>query len=198
MDGQLGQRSRLDSAAARGRPARRRARHRRPALSRHRGLSGSASSAPRASRSCPRRRCNWPSPASRRPGRTSGSSPVHSADAGEWAVGATPEHGLYPLMRAIALHPQVALFTSPDNNPARLARALITAGYGDDDRVRLSVASRLLLPDEACSPTCRQPTAADGLSRSEHRAGRARARSARPRSSASKTSNTSSARRKKA
>ena len=74
----------------------------------------------------------------------------HSADAGEWHVGATPEHGLYQAMRAIARHPQVALFTGPDNNPARLARALVTAGYGED--VRLSVASRLLLPDEQLFP----------------------------------------------
>ncbi|MCB4361808.1 precorrin-6y C5,15-methyltransferase (decarboxylating) subunit CbiE [Quatrionicoccus australiensis] len=70
----------------------------------------------------------------------------HSADAGEWVVGATPTHGLYPLMRAIALHPRVALFTSPQNDPARLARALLIAGYPE---ARLSVACRLLLPDEA-------------------------------------------------
>ena len=49
-------------------------------------------------------------------------------------------------MRAIALNPRVALFTGPDNNPARLARALITAGYGDE--VKLSIACRLLLLDE--------------------------------------------------
>ncbi len=73
-------------------------------------------------------------------------STCHSADAGEWFVGATPAHGLYKLMRAIALHPRVALFTGPDNNPARLARALITAGYGDE--VKLSVACRLNLLDE--------------------------------------------------
>lgn len=73
-------------------------------------------------------------------------STCHSADAGEWFVGATPAHGLYKLMQAIALHPRVALFTGPDNTPARLARALITAGYGDD--VKISVACRLLLPDE--------------------------------------------------
>jgi precorrin-6Y C5,15-methyltransferase (decarboxylating) len=73
-------------------------------------------------------------------------STCHTADAGEWIVGATPAHGLYKLMRAIALHPRVALFTGPDNNPARLARALITAGYGDE--VKLSIACRLLLPDE--------------------------------------------------
>lgn len=70
----------------------------------------------------------------------------HSKDAGEWCIGATPEHGLYPLMRAIALNRRVFAFTSPENDPARLARALLTAGYGDD--VTLSVASRLLLPDE--------------------------------------------------
>ncbi len=74
----------------------------------------------------------------------------HSSDAGEWFVGATPEHGLYPLMRTIGLHPRVALFTGPQNTPARLARALITAGYGDD--VKLSVACRLLLPDEQLFP----------------------------------------------
>ncbi len=70
----------------------------------------------------------------------------HSSDAGEWFVGATPAHGLYKLMRAIALHPRVALFTGPENTPARLARALLSAGYGD---AKLSVACRLLLPDEA-------------------------------------------------
>ncbi|WP_295007070.1 precorrin-6y C5,15-methyltransferase (decarboxylating) subunit CbiE [uncultured Dechloromonas sp.] len=74
-------------------------------------------------------------------------STCHSADAGEWFVGATPEHGLYKLMRAIARHPRVALFTGPENTPDRLARALIAAGYGGE--VKLSVACRLLLPDEA-------------------------------------------------
>ena len=70
----------------------------------------------------------------------------HSADAGDWLLGATPEHGLYTLMRAIAQHRLVATFTGPQNNPARLARALITAGYGEE--AKLSVACRLLLPDE--------------------------------------------------
>ena len=70
----------------------------------------------------------------------------HSTDAGDWFVGATPEHGLYKLMRAIAQHPLVATFTGPQNCPARLARALITAGYGNE--ATLSVACRLLLHDE--------------------------------------------------
>ncbi|MBV2192106.1 MAG: precorrin-6y C5,15-methyltransferase (decarboxylating) subunit CbiE [Azonexus sp.] len=71
----------------------------------------------------------------------------HTADAGEWLVGAPPSHGLYKLMRSIARHPRVALFTGPENTPARLARALILAGYEED--TRLSVACRLLLADEA-------------------------------------------------
>lgn len=71
----------------------------------------------------------------------------HSKDAGEWIVGATPAHGLYPLMRAIALNRRVFAFTSPENDPARLARALITAGYGDE--VKLSLATSLLLPEES-------------------------------------------------
>lgn len=74
----------------------------------------------------------------------------HSADAGEWFVGAPPTHGLYKLMRSVARHPRVALFTGPENDPARLARALIVAGYAGKSgaEVKLSVACRLLLPDE--------------------------------------------------
>jgi precorrin-6Y C5,15-methyltransferase (decarboxylating) len=85
----------------------------------------------------------------------------HSADAGEWFVGATP--GARPVPADAGdrpAQPLVALFTSPENGPARLARALITAGYGDE--VRMSVACRLLLPDErlfADLPAARPPAA---------------------------------------
>ena len=75
----------------------------------------------------------------------------HGKDAGEWIVGATPAHGLYAAMRAIARHPQVFLFTGPENSPARLARALLTAGYAGDE-IRLSVACRLQQPDEQLFP----------------------------------------------
>lgn len=70
----------------------------------------------------------------------------HGVDSGDWFFGATPAHALYPLMRTLARHQRVMLFTAPANNPARLARALIVAGYGDE--ARLSIACRLLLPDE--------------------------------------------------
>ncbi len=74
---------------------------------------------------------------------------VHARDAGEWpGVGAaTPAHGLYALVRAACGHDRLACFTSPDNGPDRIARALIAAGLGDE--FRLTVAARLLLPDEA-------------------------------------------------
>ena len=71
----------------------------------------------------------------------------HSADAGEWHPGATPGHGLYKLVRAIAEHSRVAAFTAPDNGPDRIARALLAAGFGSETRI--SVAARLCLPDEA-------------------------------------------------
>lgn len=74
---------------------------------------------------------------------------AHSKDAGEWVVGATPEHGLYKIVRAVAGYDLVAMLTSPENTPARIARALLAAGYGHE--LRLSVAARLLLPDEEIS-----------------------------------------------
>jgi len=83
----------------------------------------------------------------------------HTQDAGEWCVGATPEHGLYKAMRAIARHPLVFLFTGPENTPARLARALLTAGYGDDE-ISLSVACHLQLPEERLFPDLSLKTAA--------------------------------------
>ncbi|MFN4148683.1 MAG: precorrin-6y C5,15-methyltransferase (decarboxylating) subunit CbiE, partial [Rhodocyclaceae bacterium] len=69
----------------------------------------------------------------------------HGKDAGEWFVGATPEHSLYPVLLAIANHRRVFVFLSPANDPSRLARALLTAGFA---QVKLSVAERLLTPDE--------------------------------------------------
>lgn len=71
---------------------------------------------------------------------------VHGKDAGEWAAGATPGHGLYKLVRSVAEHDCIAAFTSPENSPARIARALLAAGYGGE--LKISVAARLLLPDE--------------------------------------------------
>lgn len=66
---------------------------------------------------------------------------VHSKDAGEYERGATPEHGMYALLQAVCQHELLAVFTSPDNTPARIARMLVTAGLGEE--FTLTVAAQL-------------------------------------------------------
>ncbi|WP_291997423.1 precorrin-6y C5,15-methyltransferase (decarboxylating) subunit CbiE [Candidatus Accumulibacter sp. ACC012] len=87
----------------------------------------------------------------RKPWQTLRIASCHGADAGEWLPGASPAHGLYRVLRAIALQPLVAVFTGAQNTPARLARALLAVGHGDD--LKLSVACRLQLPDEQLFPS---------------------------------------------
>ncbi|GAB1394596.1 bifunctional cobalt-precorrin-7 (C(5))-methyltransferase/cobalt-precorrin-6B (C(15))-methyltransferase [Rhodocyclaceae bacterium] len=73
---------------------------------------------------------------------------AHGVDGGEWQPGAPPTHPLMPLLHAAARGaPRIVCLTAPANGPARIARALIAAGWGEE--FRLSVAAHLLLPDEA-------------------------------------------------
>ncbi len=71
---------------------------------------------------------------------------VHSRDAGEWQPGADPSHGLYALLQAIKKHPAVAVFTSPENSPARIARMLQLEGLESD--YTLSVVENILQDSE--------------------------------------------------
>ncbi|MDD2408127.1 MAG: precorrin-6y C5,15-methyltransferase (decarboxylating) subunit CbiE [Tepidiphilus sp.] len=71
----------------------------------------------------------------------------HARDAGEWSPDKGFSHPLSPVLRAVAQARRVAVFTSPENGPARIARALVACGHGEE--VTLRVASRLLLADEA-------------------------------------------------
>jgi len=71
---------------------------------------------------------------------------VHSKDAGEWTIGATPEHGLYALLQAARSHDLLAVFTGPDNTPARIARMLVSEGMGE--AFQLSVVSGLFQSNE--------------------------------------------------
>jgi precorrin-6Y C5,15-methyltransferase (decarboxylating) len=77
---------------------------------------------------------------------------VHSRDAGEWRDGAGPEHGLYGILRELQRHDRLALFTSPDNTPDRIARMLVCAGIDAD--FRLAVAERLLQANENIVVDC--------------------------------------------
>jgi len=71
---------------------------------------------------------------------------VHNADAGEWQVGAGPDHGLYPILHALQHHDRLAILTSPDNTPDRIARLLVHEGL--DEHFRMAVAEHLLQKDE--------------------------------------------------
>ncbi len=71
---------------------------------------------------------------------------VHAKDAGDWQAGATPAHGLYALLRDIRQHDRLAVLTSPDNTPDRIARMLVAEGLADD--FEMAVAERLCRPDE--------------------------------------------------
>jgi len=71
---------------------------------------------------------------------------VHSKDAGEWQPGAGPEHGLYPLLQVVTQHNKLAVLTGPENNPARIARMLISEQL--DQQFDMMVAEDLLKPEE--------------------------------------------------
>ena len=73
-------------------------------------------------------------------------SSVHSKDAGDWAEGAEPGHSLYALLRDIRHNDRLAILTSPDNTPDRIARMLIAEGLADD--FEMAVAERLCQPEE--------------------------------------------------
>ncbi len=72
---------------------------------------------------------------------------VHTKDSGEWHHRADRNHGLYPLLPACQQHDLLAIFTSPENGPERIARLLLQTGMAD--AFSLSVAARLLTPEES-------------------------------------------------
>ena len=71
---------------------------------------------------------------------------IHARDAGEWAVGAEPGHGLYALAQALRQHERLLVLTSPDNTPDRVARLLLAEGLGES--FVLAVAECLNQPGE--------------------------------------------------
>lgn len=77
---------------------------------------------------------------------------IHSKDAGEWQEGATPEHGLYALRRALTQHNKLAVLTSPENNPARIARLLVAANLHQD--FQMAVVENLLTENESVISDC--------------------------------------------
>jgi len=71
---------------------------------------------------------------------------VHARNAGEWARGSQPSHGLYALAQALRRHERLLVLTSPDNSPDRIARLLLAEGLGED--FQMAIAENLLQPEE--------------------------------------------------
>jgi len=72
---------------------------------------------------------------------------VHASAAGEWVRGATPQHGLYQLALQCRRHDLLAVLTSPDNTPDRIARMLKIEGLAD--QFDMAVAQALKQPEQA-------------------------------------------------
>jgi precorrin-6Y C5,15-methyltransferase (decarboxylating) len=57
---------------------------------------------------------------------------IHSKDTGEWQSGLDSNHGLYGLLQLTQQHDKIAIFTSPENSPDRIARMLQLEGINND------------------------------------------------------------------
>lgn len=71
---------------------------------------------------------------------------VHGKSSGEWHIGSEASHGLYHLLREVRSHDRLAVLTSPENTPDRIARMLLLEGLADD--VDMAVAEHLCQADE--------------------------------------------------
>ncbi len=74
---------------------------------------------------------------------------VHSGDSGDWFVGAEPQHSLYALLQLLTHADLVAVLTSPENTPQRIARMLQLENRADD--FEMAIAECLLQPSEKVS-----------------------------------------------
>ncbi|MDH4274652.1 MAG: precorrin-6y C5,15-methyltransferase (decarboxylating) subunit CbiE [Gammaproteobacteria bacterium] len=71
---------------------------------------------------------------------------AHAHDSGEWLSGADSRHALYPILQATVSSNKLAIFTSPQNTPARIARMLLAENFGAEWQV--AIANALLQPTE--------------------------------------------------
>jgi len=71
---------------------------------------------------------------------------IHTKDTGEWNQHSDNTHGLYPLLQASTQHELLAIFTSPENTPDRIARMLQQEELSD--LFTISVAANLLAANE--------------------------------------------------
>jgi len=74
-------------------------------------------------------------------------SSVHTKDAGEWQKYSDATHGLYGLLQDLKQNGKLAVFTSPENNPERIARMMLQEGL--DNKFHLAIIENLLTDKEA-------------------------------------------------
>lgn len=74
---------------------------------------------------------------------------VHTQDTGEWVRGATPAHGMYGLVQQCRQQSLLAILTSAENNPPRIARMLQMEGL--DNVFEMAVAQYLQQPQQVVS-----------------------------------------------
>jgi len=71
---------------------------------------------------------------------------VHTRDTGEWEVYSKPDHGLYDLLQKIKQHDSLAVFTSSENSPDRIARMMTSENQAKNFKV--SVVENIHCDDE--------------------------------------------------
>jgi len=74
---------------------------------------------------------------------------VHTKDMGEWDENSTFDHGLYALLQSIKNNDLLAIYTSPDNSPQRIARMLMTENMAE--QFEFSIFEKLLQDEEIVS-----------------------------------------------
>ncbi|MCN4144721.1 MAG: precorrin-6y C5,15-methyltransferase (decarboxylating) subunit CbiE [Thiohalomonas sp.] len=74
---------------------------------------------------------------------------IHGKNAGEWVAGLGFEHGLYKLLRSIRHNTLLAVYTSPENSPQRIARMLIAESLAE--HYEFSIFEQLLQQGEVVS-----------------------------------------------
>jgi precorrin-6Y C5,15-methyltransferase (decarboxylating) len=157
-----------------------------------------------ASRCCRRRvdAATGLRPLQKRPGRTAKIASCHSRRCRRMEPSARrPEHGLYPVLRADRRCTAGGVFTSPENSPERMARALLAAGHGDEAAPVGGLPPAACRTSSVCSADadCRRPPAdASFPSRTSSLSNASPARPAPPASAATTSNTGSSARRRRA
>lgn len=74
---------------------------------------------------------------------------IHTQETGEWTLGADPQHSLYRALQLIRQSELTAIYTSPENDPHRIARMLMVEGVAK--QYEFAIAACLRQENEAIS-----------------------------------------------